>query len=109
MGKGVTPHTVLALDSNGDVDILLSTLFVLIFRVGFGDGTGLLSPGSRQLSEKVMAEVDREVQVRVNVLDIVWKGVRVNVACQVKVDAWDLVWKTGGFGRGGGVNMRDIA
>ncbi|CAN0408928.1 unnamed protein product [Ectocarpus sp. 12 AP-2014] len=33
-----------------------------VFRVGFGSTTGLLSPGHRQLSEKVMAEIDQEVQ-----------------------------------------------
>lgn len=32
-------------------------------RVGFGSTTGLLSAGDRRLSERVIAEVDQEVQV----------------------------------------------
>lgn len=54
---------VVPLESGTTIEMLFCSLFFFA-RVGFGSTTGLLSPGNRQLSEKVMADVDQEVQVK---------------------------------------------
>lgn len=43
---------------------------VLRHRIGFGSATGLLSPGDRRMSERVLAEIDQEVQVTGKLLAI---------------------------------------
>ncbi|CAM9178535.1 unnamed protein product [Pylaiella littoralis] len=48
--------------ASSDLRVASRQLYAAITEVGFGSTTGLLSPGNRQLSEKVMADVDQEVQ-----------------------------------------------
>ncbi|CAM9552391.1 unnamed protein product [Ectocarpus sp. 12 AP-2014] len=48
--------------ASSDLRVASRQLYSAITEVGFGSTTGLLSPGHRQLSEKVMAEIDQEVQ-----------------------------------------------